>query len=143
MSSTTASPEAVAESQTVDLQAIVRRFGEKLDRTRRLHTTQRKTLWSIAHCRTSAMGGHVERCRQCDFVRYQYHSCRNRHCPQCQSRNSAVWRDARMRELLPVPYFHHVFTLPHSLDQWVLRSERNYRELIKLLLGVTGSPPRK
>ena len=97
MSSTTASPEAVAESQTVDLQAIVRRFGEKLNRTRRLHTTQRKTLWSIAHCRTPAMGGHVERCRQCDFVRYQYHSCRNRQCPQCQTLATAAdW----MRELL-------------------------------------------
>ena len=133
MSMTTASLKAVAKRQPVDLQAIVRRFGPALDRSRRLHATQRKALWSIAHCRTPAMGGHMERCKRCEFVRYQYHSCRNRHCPQCQSRNSALWREARMCELLPVPYFHHVFTLPHKLNEWVLRSKRNYRALINLL----------
>jgi hypothetical protein len=138
MIASTALPEAVAKTQSVDLQAIVLRFGNSLNQSRRLHSTQRKALWSIAHCRTPAMGGHVERCRRCQFARYQYHSCRNRHCPQCQSQASSAWREARMRELLPIPYFHHVFTLPHKLNPWVLRSERNYRELISLLFRATA-----
>lgn len=138
MSAATASKEAVAEVQPADLQAIVNQFGGRLAGTRRLHRTQRKALWSIAHCRTPVMGGHVDRCADCEFVRYQFHSCRNRHCPQCQSRKSDAWRQARIQELLPVPYFHHVFTLPHKLNEWVLRSERNYRSLVKLLFDAAA-----
>lgn len=138
MSFNTASREAVAENRSANLQDIVQRFGGQLAETRRIHSTHRKALWSIAHCRTPVMGGHVDRCGDCDFARYQYHSCRNRHCPQCQSRKSDVWRQARLRELLPVPYFHHVFTLPHKLNEWVLRSERNYRMLVKLLFGAAA-----
>lgn len=139
MSSHTASNEAVAEKSSADLQAIVNRFGGQLAETRRLHKTQRSALWSITHCRTSVMGGHAERCTDCEYVRFQYHSCRNRHCPQCQSRRSTDWRDARIRELLPVPYFHHVFTLPHKINEWVLRSERNYRSLVKLLFDAAAN----
>lgn len=138
MSGATASNEAVADNPTADLQEIVERFGNRFTESRRLHITQRKALWSIAHCRTSVMGGHAERCVDCDYVRFQYHSCRNRHCPQCQSRKSADWRDARIQELLPVPYFHHVFTLPHKINEWVLLSERNYRALIKLLFDAAA-----
>jgi hypothetical protein len=129
----TANAKAAVEQASADLQTIVRRFGSQLIQSRRLSSTHRKALWSIANCRTPIMGGHVEHCRQCRFTRYQYHSCRNRHCPGCQFQASDLWREARAGELLPVPYFHHVFTLPHKLNPWILRSERNYRELIKLL----------
>jgi hypothetical protein len=63
-------------------------------------------------CRTAALGGHIERCEQCAHMRVAYNSCRNRHCPKCQARAAAEWLDARSAELLPVPYFHVVFTLP-------------------------------
>jgi hypothetical protein len=79
------------------------------------------------------MGGHVKWCDDCGYQRYVYHSCRNRHCPKCQTQAKEVWREARKLELLPVPYFHQVFTLPHELNEWILASEENQRALLKLL----------
>ena len=68
--------------------------------------------WRIEACRTAALGGHVERCDDCGMIRIAYNSCRNRHCPKCQGAARADWLAARQAELLPVPYFHVVFTLP-------------------------------
>lgn len=130
--SPSASPRAaVATKQPVELADVVRRFGGPLKS--RLSAEQYRALWAIAHCRTAAMGGHVERCQQCSLTRYQYHSCRNRHCPKCQAQASAEWRQARQRDLLPVPYFHHVFTLPHELNDLILASQRNRWALLTLL----------
>ena len=84
-----------------------------------------KALWAITHCRTAALGGQHEWCEACGFEQYTYHSCRNRHCPKCQSTDSAAWAAARQQELLPVPYFHDVFTLPHEFHGLILYSERN------------------
>ena len=67
---------------------------------------------AVALCRTAALGGHAESCADCGFVRHAYNSCRNRHCPKCQGRARAEWLAARQAELLPVPYFHVVFTVP-------------------------------
>ena len=67
---------------------------------------------AIELCRTAALGGHAEVCTDCGLVRLAYNSCRNRHCPKCQGRARAAWLAARQAELLPVPYFHVVFTLP-------------------------------
>ena len=67
---------------------------------------------AIAACRTAALGGHVEACDDCGATRIAYNSCRNRHCPKCQGLARAQWLAARQAELLPVPYFHVVFTLP-------------------------------
>ena len=71
---------------------------------------------AIQACRTERLGGHVERCAACGRLRYSYHSCRNRHCPKCQTLAKERWLTARQAELLPVPYFHVVFTLPHELN---------------------------
>jgi hypothetical protein len=71
---------------------------------------------SIEACRTAALGGHLEQCDRCGAVRFAYHSCRNRHCPKCQTLAKERWLAARRAELLPVPYFHLVFTLPHALN---------------------------
>lgn len=71
---------------------------------------------AIEACRTERLGGHVERCDACGMLRYRYHSCRNRHCPKCQTLAKERWLAARRAELLPVPYFHLVFTLPHELN---------------------------
>jgi len=72
-------------------------------------------MGAIEACRTAALGGHVEACADCGLERVAYNSCRNRHCPKCQSLARALWLDDRQSELLPVPYFHVVFTLPPAV----------------------------
>ena len=81
-------------------------------------------------CRTAALGGFVETCACCGQTRHVYHSCRNRHCPQCQTRAKEHWLAARRRELLPVPYFHLVFTLPHALNSLIAARPRAVYELL-------------
>ena len=73
---------------------------------------QLKLMSAIERCRTAALGGHVERCEECAHLRISYNSCRNRHCPKCQAAAAKEWLANRQGELLPVPYFHVVFTLP-------------------------------
>jgi hypothetical protein len=77
--------------------------------------TERRVMAAIEACRTAALGGHVEQCGECGFVRYAYSSCRDRHCPKCQGLARAEWLEARQAELLPVPYFHVVFTVPEHV----------------------------
>ena len=93
---------------------IVRRHGDAYRRAHEGHLgrTERRVMSAIAACRTAALGGHVEACDDCGATRIAYNSCRNRHCPKCQGLARAQWLAARQAELLPVPYFHVVFTLP-------------------------------
>lgn len=84
---------------------------------------QRQVLRAIVHCRTAALGGHVQRCDDCGYQRIQYNSCRNRHCPKCQAMARAAWLEARQAELLPVPYFHVVFTLPAEIRPLALQNK--------------------
>jgi hypothetical protein len=95
---------------------IVRRHGASAVTTERLSAVQRRALRAIARCRTAELGGHIAQCESCGARQYRYHSCRNRHCPQCQTLAKERWLAARRAELLPVPYFHLVFTLPHELN---------------------------
>ena len=95
---------------------IVRRLGAHLASTERLSAAQRRALRAIARCRTVELGGHIVQCDACGERQYHYHSCRNRHCPQCQTLAKERWLAARRAELLPLPYFHLVFTLPHELN---------------------------
>jgi hypothetical protein len=83
-----------------------------------------KTLRAIQDCRTAALGGHRLRCDCCGKERYQYHSCRNRHCPKCQAINRQKWVWSREAELLPVTYFHVVFTLPACLNTLAMNNPR-------------------
>jgi hypothetical protein len=76
---------------------------------------QLKVMSAIERCRTAALGGHVERCEACAHLRISYNSCRNRHCPKCQAAAAKEWLADRQAELLPVPYFHAVFTLPRPI----------------------------
>ena len=80
-----------------------------------LSLAQRRVMTAIEICRTAALGGHVERCDDCAHTRIAYNSCRNRHCPKCQWKAAQAWLEAREAELLPVPYFHVVFTLPATI----------------------------
>lgn len=90
----------------------------------RLSLDHKRVLGDLAACRTSALGGHVEACDRCDHQRIAYNSCRNRHCPKCQATARAKWMEARSAELLPVPYFHVVFTLPACLGPMALQNKR-------------------
>ena len=79
---------------------------------------------AIERCRTASLGGHVEQCDACGHQRIAYNSCRNRHCPKCQSLAKARWLQARLDDLLPVEYFHVVFTLPEQLASVALQNKR-------------------
>jgi putative transposase/transposase-like zinc-binding protein len=98
------------------LAEVLARFGPAYRAGQALSPAQAKAWRAIAACRTAALGGQLERCSVCGATRAVYHSCRNRHCPRCQTRAKEAWLAARRRELLPVPYFHLVFTLPHALN---------------------------
>ena len=94
----------------------LRRFGAAYLGQHPLSTAQAKAWRGIVACRTAALGGQQMACDACDYRHWQYHSCRNRHCPQCGARAKDAWLQGRLAEVLPVPYAHLVFTLPHSLN---------------------------
>jgi hypothetical protein len=98
------------------LAEVLRRFGPEYLRSHSLSTAQAKAWRAIVSCRTPALGGQLLRCDGCGQQQWRWHSCRNRHCPQCQAQAREAWRAARLRELLEVPYCHLVFTLPHQLN---------------------------
>ena len=114
----------------VELAEVFARHGAAYQATHRLVPVQSRAIAAIQACRTEALGGHVERCNACGTLRYHYHSCRNRHCPKCQTLAKERWLAARRAELLPVPYFHLVFTLPHELNPL---AQANPRALYGLL----------
>ena len=114
----------------VELASVFARHGAAYQATHRLVPVQLRAIAAIGACRTEALGGHVERCNACGALRYHYHSCRNRHCPKCQTLAKERWLAARRAELLPVPYFHLVFTLPHELNAL---AQGNPRTLYALL----------
>jgi hypothetical protein len=91
---------------------------------------QQRVLRAIASCRTAALGGHLEQCDRCGHRRAVYHSCRNRHCPKCQLLAQEDWLEARRADLLPIPYFHVVFTLPHELNCLALTRPRVIYDLL-------------
>ena len=104
-------------------------------------------VWrAIVACRTPALGGYVESCMHCGRAHVVYHSCRNRHCPTCQTRTKEAWVAARQREFLPVPYFHLVFTLPHALNRLIAVQPRRMYELlfasVSATLGEFAQSPR-
>ncbi len=105
-----------AAPSSIELADIVRAYGDTYRQTHRLAPVQQTVLRAIAACRTAALGGHTQTCDRCGVTRSAYNSCRNRHCPKCQHTAQAAWLAARQAELLPVPYFHVVFTLPHALN---------------------------
>ena len=96
---------------------MFRRHGEAYrDRNSgHLNRDQRKVMGAVESCRTAALGGHVERCGDCGHTAIAFNSCRNRHCPKCQAGAAREWLAARQADLLPVSYFHVVFTLPDPI----------------------------
>jgi hypothetical protein len=98
----------------LEIANVLRQHGDayRRDHAGRLGRVERRVMSAIVACRTEALGGHVEACDDCGMTRIAYNSCRNRHCPKCQGPARAAWLAAREADLLPVPYFHVVFTLP-------------------------------
>ena len=105
-----------ADAARVELASIVRAHGAALRAGQGLSGVQLKALRAIEGCRTAQLGGHIAQCNHCGMQQYHYHSCRNRHCPKCQTLAKERWLQSRRAELLPVPYFHLVFTLPHEIN---------------------------
>src|SRR3982075_2031479 len=101
-------------STGLEVAGVFRRHGDAYRRAPDGHLgrVERRVMSAIELCRTAELGGHTEVCSECGLVRCAYNSCRNRHCPKCQGQARADWLAARQAELLPVPYFHVVFTLP-------------------------------
>lgn len=112
----------MSPSNGLEVADIVRCFGPALRAKLhgKLSRAQLRTLGAIENCRTAALGGHVYECAHCKARKIVYNSCRNRHCPKCQSLEKERWLEQRRAELLPVPYFHVVFTLPEELNPLAL-----------------------
>lgn len=107
-----------------ELANVFRQYGESYQQTHRLSACQKKVIRAVLVCRTQELGGHLDRCDVCGFERPAYNSCRNRHCPKCQSLAKAQWLEKQTSELLPVGYFHLVFTLPHQLNRLILAHKK-------------------
>lgn len=114
----------------LELADIFRTHGAAYRQTHTLSRAPRRAMHAIETCRTAALGGHRDTCDTCGAVQLSYNSCRNRHCPKCQTLAKERWLDARRAELLPIEYFHLVFTLPHTLNAL---AQGNPRVLYSLL----------
>ena len=103
---------------------LFRSYGNQYRNKNAVSAQQYKVMKRIEICRTAALGGHVEACDQCGHTRNAYNSCRDRHCPKCQTMVKEKWLNNRKAELVPCPYFHNVFTLPHELKSLIMVNKR-------------------
>src|ERR1700733_12573922 len=101
----------------LELADIFRQHGPSYRDRHALPLAHLKVMRAIETCRTAVLGGHVERCGHCAHQRIAYNSCRNRHCPKCQTLAKEQWLQQRKRELLPIQYFHLVFTVPPAIAE--------------------------
>lgn len=104
---------------------VLRAHWQRVEHHPQINSWQLRTLGAIKRCRTAEMGGHVDACTQCGTILVSYNSCRNRHCPKCQGNKREHWIQAREGELLPVPYFHVVFTLPELLNPLAMHKPKD------------------
>ena len=107
-----------------ELADIFRQYGQSYAKTHRLSAAQQKVMRAVETCRTAELGGHLKQCDTCGFEHPTYNSCRNRHCPKCQSLAKAKWLEKQISELLPVGYFHLVFALPHEFNRLILAHKK-------------------
>lgn len=119
-----------SERPRFEVADILRRFGDDYRRSHALSPTQAKATRAIVDCRTEALGGHVDACDACGHLQVSYNSCRNRHCPKCQGTAREKWLKARLDRLLPIPYFHVVFTIPHLLNPLMLRNRERLFDIL-------------
>jgi len=123
---------ATGQTESLTLGEVIRQTLPDFARTHRLPPHHWKVLRALAACHTPALGGHQYRCANCGREHFVPHSCGNRHCPSCQRLKGAEWLEAQSKSLLPIPYFHVVFTLPHELNPLI---QHNQARLYALLFA--------
>ena len=133
---------------TIEVADILRRHGEAYlrDHVGHVGRTEQRVMSAITACRTAALGGHVEACDDCGATRIAYNSCRNRHCPKCQGAARAQWLAERQAELLPVPYFHVVFTLPPPVAAIAFQNKAAvypmlFKSAVEAMTTLAADPP--
>ena len=114
----------MTREESVEVSDIFRKHGQAYRVTHKMLLNHIRTMRAIERCRTAELGGHVDECDCCGHIRISYNSCRNRHCPKCQFLKKEKWLEERKEDLLPVPYFHVVFTIPAKLNPLALRNKR-------------------
>jgi hypothetical protein len=134
-------------SSVVEVAEVFRRHGDAYRQANvgHLGRVERRVMSAIEVCRTAVLGGHVERCEDCGLVRIAYNSCRNRHCPKCQGLARAEWLAERQAELLPVPYFHVVFTVPAPIAEIAFQNKAAvyailFRTAAETLITIAADP---
>jgi hypothetical protein len=108
----------------INIADILDQHGDRYINDNRISGQQKGLIHLLSACRTAGLGRHFEKCNQCSYTGKSYDSCRNRHCPTCQQKDKLEWLDKRMKELLPVGYYHLVFTLPHELNPMCLQNKK-------------------
>jgi hypothetical protein len=134
---------------TIEVADILRRHGEAYlrDHVGHVGRTEQRVMSAITACRTAALGGHVEACDDCGATRVAYNSCRNRHCPKCQGAAREQWLAERQAELLPVPYFHVVFTLPAPIAAMAFQNKGDvyailFKSAVEAMTTLAANPRR-
>jgi hypothetical protein len=137
---------APPRNRSPELADILREHITEYRETYPLQAHQYKIVSDLINCRTVYLGGRIEKCDHCGAERITYNSCRNRHCPTCQNIPRERWIEARKAELLPVSYFHTVFTLPHELNPLILRNKETMLTILFHAVATTllsfGRNPR-
>ena len=135
----------MSQRPRLEVAEVVRSYGQSYRERYTLSPAQSRVLRAVVQCRTGILGGHVQECDHCGERQISYNSCRNRHCPKCQGSQTAQWLEAQQPHLLPVPYFHVVFTLPQVLAPLALQNPRVVYGLLfkaasRTLLEVAANP---
>ncbi len=132
--------------RSLDVAEIIRRYHQAYEQQiGRFSAAEQRVIRDITTCRTAELGGHLFVCDQCGVITERFNSCRNRHCPKCQRLERERWLDKRQQELLPVPYFHVVFTVPHQLNPLFLTDPKTlynllFRATADTLLTIAADP---
>ena len=131
----------------IEVADIFRRYGPAYREVHKKEMPLRhlRAMNAIEICRTSILGGHVEECDECGLIKVSYNSCRNRHCPKCQCLDKERWLESRKRDILPVQYFHVVFTNPEELSPVSLRNQSisygiHFKAASETLKELSGDP---
>lgn len=114
----------------VEVADVFRRFGKSYRETKPISGRQGAVMYAIENCRTQALGYHLDQCDHCGHTDSEYNSCRDRHCPKCQSISRKRWIHDRLNEILPVPHYHVIFTLPHLLHDLLCYNRKLMLDLL-------------
>ena len=114
----------IKKKKSIEIADIIKAHVADYQDKYRLYPDQYKIVYDLLNCRTAYLGGHIDRCMECGKEQIHYNSCRNRHCPKCQNLPREKWMEDRRADLLPVKYFHNVFTLPHELNPIILANKK-------------------